>query len=245
MRAAASVAAVAGKRYRATLVILREGVFTMARWLVIAVTVASLPFAAPHARAADFAFDLGVEYSHLTLEGSQSFGERDGLRIEPRFSVGLTQAMPQLRLGVGVGFSSYYHQLDSDTVITIDHGDHTDVIFADQWESVSLIEPELQVSFRQTFGPSDRWYVEPGVGVGAAVANYSVWDNFWGWSDTHNSEWDTTWEVRPFLRIGYMWENWVAGFETSYMWGGNLDLTDQVRGDVREFYAGGYFGYHW
>ena len=154
--------------------------------------------------------------------------------------------LPELRLGFGLGISGYAHELDSDTVITIDNGHDTEVIFADQWEGVSILTPELQISWRQTFGGDHRWYVEPGVGIGAAIANYYVADDWW-WDDNNDNpnEWDSTFEVRPFLRAGCQGERWMGGIEASYLFGGNIDLTDQVNGDLNELYVGGFFGVRW
>jgi hypothetical protein len=59
------------------------------------------------------------------------------------------------------------------------------------------------------------------------------------------SEWDTTFGVRPFLRAGYQQDHWAVGLEASWLFGGNVGLTQQVEGDVSEFYAGGFFGWKW
>ena len=181
-------------------------------------------------------FDLAIGYSHLWLDGSDRFEERDGVRVEPRFTFG----GDGLRLGFGVGISGYSHELEEDTIIIIDDGDDIDVFEADQWESVSLLVPEFQVSFRQPLG--DQWFIEPGVGVGAVFANYYIADEFW-WSDDEESEWDTTFGVRPFVRAGWRGERWVFAAEASYLFGGDVELTDQVHGDVSELFIGGFFGF--
>jgi hypothetical protein len=200
----------------------------------------------PLARAVDGDFQLSLGYSHLHLDGSQRFEDRDGFRIEPRVSFAFFDKLPQLRLGFGLGISGYTHELDSDTVITINNGNDTDVIFADQWEGVSLLTPEFQLSWRQTFGGEHHWYVEPGVGLGVAFVNYYVADDWW-WDDNNDNpnEWDSTAEVRPFIRAGYQGDRWMGGIEGSYLFGGNIDLTDQVNGDLNELYVGGFFGVRW
>jgi hypothetical protein len=191
-------------------------------------------------------FDLGVGYGKLWIDGAEGvFDERDGVRVEPRFSFDLCPKIPQLRLGVGVSVSGYSHELAEDTIITIDDGDEIHIIEADQWESVGLIVPELQLSWRQTLGDDGHWFIEPGVGVGAVIANYWAGDEWWWDDDDETSEWDVTFGVRPFVRAGYAWENWSVGLEASYLWGGNVELTDQVDGDLREFYAGAFFGVSW
>jgi len=214
----------------------------MRRLLLVA---ALIGFVLPAVARADGQFDLSIGYAHQWLEGSDRFEQRDGIRFEPRISFGLEPtSVGQLRLGFGFGISGYTHQLDTDTVITIDNGHETHVIFADQWESLSYLEPEFQISWRLSVAGHDAWIIEPGLGLGAAIAQYAIVDDWW-WDGDHDSEWDATWSVRPFLRIAYNEEHWMVGLETSYMFGGNLDLTDQVHGDVREFYAGAFFGFKW
>jgi hypothetical protein len=193
-------------------------------------------------------FDLGFGYSHLHLSGSDRFKNRDGARIEPRFSIAPFSELRPLRFGFGLGMSSYSHELDDDVTITIDDGDEIHIIRADQWETVSLVSPEFQLSWRQPLDGRGRFFLEPGVAVGPVFANYAVYDEYW-WGDDddddddHESEWDTTFGVRPFLRLGYQ-EHWYAfGLEASYMFGGSVDLTDQVQGDVQELFLGGFFGF--
>jgi hypothetical protein len=77
------------------------------------------------------------------------------------------------------------------------------------------------------------------------IANYWAGNDWWGFHESDANEWDAAFEVRPFLRAGYLWEHWMAGIEGSYMFGGSVDLTDQVHGDVREFFIGGFVGGRW
>jgi hypothetical protein len=37
----------------------------------------------------------------------------------------------------------------------------------------------------------------------------------------------------------------MFGIEASYLFGGNINLTDQVNGDLNELYVGGFFGVRW
>jgi hypothetical protein len=209
---------------------------------------ASFLMIAPAAKA-DADFSLGIGYSHLWLDGSEHFAQRDGVRFEPRFSFGLSDAIPQLRLGAGLGISGYTHQLDRDAFITVNDGQDSFFIRAEQWESISLLEPELQISWRQPldrrgFGDHDGWYIEPGVGIGAAVANFSINTDWW-WDSSRDNEWDTAFEARPFVRAGYQAGRWLLGIEVSYMMGGNLGLTDQIHGQIQELFAGAQFGFRW
>ena len=82
-------------------------------------------------------------------------------------------------------------------------------------------------------------------GVGAVIGQYWIGDAWWGWTDEQESEWDATIGVRPFLRAGYQSNHWLAGLEASYLFGGSLDFGNDIGGDVRELYLGGYFGGRW
>jgi hypothetical protein len=197
------------------------------------------------ARASErFDFGAGVGYSHVSLHGAASpFDHRDGARIEPRFSFGLSDQLPQLRLGVGVGLSEFSQREDSDGVIVIG-GDRFD-FDADDVQALSLIVPEVQISWRQTFGGEQRWFVEPGAALGVVIGNYWVGRESDFFTDKDASEWDATIGGRPFLRGGYLWDRFMVGVEASYLFGGNLDFTDQIRGDVRVFYAGVFFAGRW
>jgi hypothetical protein len=191
-----------------------------------------------------FDFGAGVGYSHASLHDSAApFDHRDGARIEPRFSFGLNDQLPQLRLGLAVGISGFSQREDSDGVIVI--GGDTFDFDADDVQALSLIVPEIQISWRQTFGGDQRWFIEPGAALGAVIGNYWVGRESDFFTDKDASEWDATIGGRPFLRGGYLWDRFIVGAEASYLFGGNLDFTDQVRGDVREFYAGVFFAGRW
>jgi len=210
----------------------------MRRWVLFCVAVVCAIGIGREARA-DWDFQLGVGYSQVNL-GNGPFDGRGGARIEPRFSFG-PDSLPQLRLGIGVGFSGYWNDIRGDTDVIVIDGD---TIFVDSSdvESLSLIEPEFQLSWRQPLGMRDGrgFYVEGGVGVGGVIANYWVGSS-WGW-DEFKSEWDAAFEVRPFVRAAYQWEKWQVGLEGSYMFGQELDFSPRVRGDIEEWYVGGFFG---
>jgi hypothetical protein len=90
-----------------------------------------------------------------------------------------------------------------------------------------------------------RWFVEPGVAVGVVIGNYWIGDTFGFATDTDLSEWDATIAGRPFVRVGYSGDRWVFGLEGSYLFGGKLDFTDTIGGDVQEWYGGVFFGGRW
>src|SRR4051794_17714233 len=105
--------------------------------LVLGMTVAA---------RAEGVFETGIGYSHLTLGGSDRFAERDGVRFEPRVSWNPFANAPELRLGAGLGISGYSHRLDTNSTIIIDNGKTITIFQADQWEVLSLLEPEFQLS---------------------------------------------------------------------------------------------------
>ena len=198
-------------------------------------------------------FDVSVGYGHVELDGSASpFDSRGGLRVEPRFSWapgGDDMTGSHLRLGVGLAFSGFERSTDDDEVFVDDDGDVI-VFDSDDVESLTLINPEFQVSYRMRFARDDSdadrgFFLEPGVGVGVVVAQYWVGDTFGWWVDTDISEWDATIAGRPFIRGGYEWEHFVLGLEASYLFGGSLEFTDEVEGDLSEWYVGVFFGGRW
>ena len=204
-------------------------------WVVVGATLTL----ATAARAGQpFELDGSFGYSHVMLDAATTFHERDGMRVEPRFTFGLGD---HFRLGIGIGSSGYFHDVSDDEVISV--GNDV-IIISGKSESLGTIEPEVLLSWRQTFGRENEWFIEPGVGIGAVVVNYWAGSD-WGFRDSDVNEWDAAFAARPFVRAGYLWEHWFVGIEVSYMFGGNVHLTDQVRGDVRELYVGGFVGGRW
>lgn len=218
-------------------------------WAAGAMALAASVMGVASEARAEWEFSLGIGYGHVELDGSDSdFDGRGGVRVEPRFTFQPIDATPQFKLGVGVGISGYRHDVGDDDFTVIDDDGDVFTFDGDSYESLTLITPEVQLSWRQPIGgDSDGpgWFVEPGVGLGAIFGQYWVGDTWGYWSDTDVSEWDATFGVRPFLRAGYQSDRWIAGLEASYLFGGSLDLTDEVSGDVREFYIGGFFGGRW
>src|SRR6266545_3701805 len=99
--------------------------------LILAVVVLLACVGKTHAASAEV--DIGLGYSHLSLDGSERFKDRDGVRVEPRISFAPSESRPELRLGFGLGISGYSHELDENTIITIDNGNDVEVLEADQW----------------------------------------------------------------------------------------------------------------
>jgi hypothetical protein len=181
---------------------------------------------------------LGIGYSHLSLNGaSGELDEQGGGRIEPRFSWQPFSRRPELRFGIGMGFSYYYDTTDAEDV---NSGPFT--FDVDNYEDVALITPEFQVSWRQPM--SERWWLEGGVGVGPAFAMYTagdvVFDDFF---DEDVSESDVGLGVRPFIRAGFRGgDRWSWGVEGSYQWS-DIDFGAPFGGDAREWYVGLFFSF--
>lgn len=216
------------------------------RLMLLGLITATLLLGTAREARADYEFALSIGYAHVSLDGSAApFDDRDGVRVEPRFTFGVSDEIPQLRLAAAIGFSGYSRTRDDDGDDFVVIDDEVFFIDTDDEESLSLITPEFQVSWRQPLDADKRWFIEPGVAVGVVIANYWVGDR-WGWYyDEDVDEWDATIAGRPFLRAGYQADHWLIGLEASYLFGGQLDFTDDINGDVEEFYAGVFFGGRW
>ena len=183
-------------------------------------------------------FALGIGYSHLSLDGAPGeFDEQDGGRFEPRFSWQPFDDRPQLRFGVGMGFSYYYDTTNNGAIISPPFA-----FDVDTFESFSLLTPEFQVSWRQPM--SENWWVEGGVGLGPAIAFYSAGDVIFNdLFDEDISECEVGLGVRPFLRAGFRGgEHWNWGFEGSYQWT-TVDLGHNLGENPNEWYVGVFFGF--
>ena len=173
----------------------------MSRSRVAAFTLICLVVAAT-ARAKDRNFELSLRAGGTRLsidDDDDALDGQWGVTVEPSFSLSPLTDLPQFRLGAGVDLAWISVDVDNEFV-------------AGQLD-LFLITPELLLSWRQPV--SDRWYVEPGVGVGAMI----------GAVDFIGIDWGSGYSVRPFLRIGYQADNWSAGVEASYCLG-HLDFGD-------------------
>ena len=189
----------------------------------------------------EFAFSLG--YSHISLDDTTigEMGEAGGLRFETRYSWAPNEQQPKFRLGLGMGFSFFYDETDGSALFIDDDGDIV-VADADDYEQVFLWTPELQLSWRERW--DNGWMLEGGVGVGGVVGVYAAGDQFFDeFYDQDLNESDFTFFVRPFVRAAYRDEGFSVGLEASYMWGGSVEFTDEVGGDVEEWYVGVFFGF--
>jgi hypothetical protein len=178
--------------------------------VVVAVVGIAAMFGLPRiARARDLEFSLAGGATQLYIDesgGDDVLNDQWGPWIAASFSLAPVADTPQFRIGGGVGFSWISGTVDNEFII----GDL----------DLFLITPELLLSWRQPLGRRDgsddaRWYIEPGVGVGAAIG--ALW--FVG------TEWGYGYSVRPFLRAGYQADHWSAGLEASCRFG-HLNFDD-------------------
>ena len=126
----------------------------MSRVARITLVVCALATAA-HAQDTEFVLSMG--YAHVELNGDvdSTMESEGGFRFEPRFSWALNDEDDvMVRLGVGSGFSFYREEHDSPG----------GVFDPDDFEELTLITPELQLSLRGYV--ADEWFVEGGVGPG-------------------------------------------------------------------------------
>jgi hypothetical protein len=183
----------------------------------------------------DFSFSMG--YSHLTIDGADPpFNEQDALRFESRISGSPLPELPQLRLGGGLGMSYYYKDYNDGDIVEI--GEDVILIEGDSYESLFLLEPEVQVSWRQPLGK--HMYVEPGIGVGGVFGNLTAGETFGWFYDEDYDEWSAGFSARPFLRAAYQYKKYAIGLEGSYLWT-DLDFDDGPGGDTTELYIGAFF----
>jgi hypothetical protein len=178
-------------------------------------------------------FSLGIGYAHVGIGDSDSvLDSEDALRFDPAVTFSPFAKLPQVRLGAAVGLTMV---LDNSERTIVSNGGV--VIVGHSSVPLWLVEPEVRLAWRQTFGEDGQFYVEPGVGVGAVFAQLDVSGN-----DTSSGqsidESDTTFAARAFLNVGARVTGGLAGLQVSYLRGGSLDLAENASGDVDEFYIG-------
>jgi hypothetical protein len=205
--------------------------------------IAVLLAGAAPARAAvapEFAFSIGYTEYRLDDTTVGELARQGGLYLEPRVSAAPWDAHPQLRVGVGLGFTLSMTTEDAGESIVIGPGGPSTEDL-DTYENLFLFVPELQISWRQEW--SDHYNLEVGVGAGGVYAHYSAGDVLGNTIyDDEIRESDTALTVRPFVRLVYAKsDRFTGGFEGSYLWSGSLDLFDGVGGNLEQWYAGVFF----
>jgi hypothetical protein len=177
-------------------------------------------------------FGLGIGYTQVSIGGSDSpLDSEDAVRFDLALSIAPLPAVPQLRLGGALGF-----------VLALDNSQRTIVsdgglvIVGSSDVPLFLFEPEVRVSWQQTFGDGG-FYVEPGIGVGFVYVNLSVDAGDPPFEQSFDES-DTAFSTRAFINVGFAVEGGVAGIQASYMWADDVDLAANVGGELNEFYVG-------
>jgi hypothetical protein len=179
-------------------------------------------------------FSLGIGYANVSLGSSSAIDGESALRFEPSLTFSPIQQVPQLRFGADVGVSMV---LDNSNR-TIVSNDGQLIFFGSSDIPLWTLEPELRLSWRQALDPDHRFFIEPGVAGGALFGflDLNSPDNI----DSYDANASTVYG-RVFLRAGARVTGGIAGFEASWMSGGNLDFGGNASGDVSEWYVG-FFG---
>jgi hypothetical protein len=184
----------------------------------------------------DWEFALGIGYSRVEFDDSPALIDgRDCLHFDPVLSVAPFAKVPQLRVGAAVGWTIAV----DETKGAIISGDNGLIIATSSDVAFMLFEPELRLSWRQQFGPDGLYFIEAGAAAGGVIGYLDVsGQSADTGADSDLNETDANVEWKVFLRAGLPVSTGLAGIEASYMRGGRLKFSDDVRGDPSEFYIG-------
>ena len=184
-------------------------------------------------------FLLGIGYTRMNFDGDNVLiDNRDGIHLDPVFSLAPIDPLPQLRFGAAVGIS---FAVDDVRGAVVSDNDGRSLFVEGDKVSLMLFEPELRVSWRQSFGEDHAYFLEAGVGGGGVIGWLSTGDGEGddsGAADAELNETDGAFMGRLFVRFGMRVTGGLAGIEASYMQGGNLDFSEGISGDVSEAYVG-------
>jgi hypothetical protein len=184
-------------------------------------------------------FSLGIGYSRIVFSGTTGnvLDDMDAVHFNPALSFSpLRNALPQLRLGTGFGFSAALE--DVGGLISSGGGG---VIILKGDTALYLFEPEVQLSWHQPLGPPEwGFFLEPGVAAGGVIgwidADATAFHEAGGTGDP--DEWDAVFSARVFLRGGLHMGAGFGGLEASWLRAQRLDFGDNTGGDLGQFYIG-------
>ena len=211
------------------------------RLLTVGTAALLLAAAASAARANAFDADLSLGYSQLRIDGpnAKDLDKRDGFGAQFSFMFPAPKT-PSFRYGFGLnasGFRNDFHVFDPDRGREVH-----------RFDEFSLIVPELRIGY---YIPIDHFFIEPSVGLGLAVGDYStgrvhhhhhhddddVNDDF---DDVDTSTVRLNAAVHPTIQVGYGYEHWAVGLEASYLYT-HLHFKEGIGGDIGELYTGVFF----
>ena len=179
-------------------------------------------------------FALSIGYANISLGSDSVINNESALRIEGSLSFSpLRDQLPQLRLGAAVAGSMILD--NSNRTIISNNGNFVFVGSSDVpfW----LLEPELRVSWRQTFGDYGQFFIEPGLAGGVAFGFVDL-DAADASGDSFKES-DNAFYGRVYLRAGAHVTGGLAGLEASWLSAGQLDFgADNAKGDLSEWYIG-------
>ena len=192
-----------------------------------------------HGLAAEVSdFSLGIGYAHLSIGDSDSeLSSENAFRLEFASTFAPIPDLPQLRLGGAFGIAAV---LDNKERTIISDGGL--VIAGSADIPLVFLEPELRLSWRQYLG--ETFYIEPGIAGGGVFAHLDIDnddDDDTTVDDPSYDEWDQVFSARAFINVGFEVSGGFAGFQFSYLRGGDLELAQNAAGATEEFYVG-FFG---
>jgi len=181
----------------------------------------------------EFGFSLG--YANVDLGSGSTVNNEGAFRFDWGFSIAPIGVLPQIRVGADVGTSLV---LDNSTRTIISHNG-TLIVAGSSSVPLWFIEPELCLSWRQTFGARKEIFVEPGIAGGWTVGFLDIHD-INDLNRSYHADASTAYG-RVFLRAGAGVPTAMIGVEASYLVGGNMDFGGNASGDIQEYYLG-FFG---
>ncbi len=177
-------------------------------------------------------FGVGIGYSNIDLNSPVAH-DQDALHFVPSLSCSPIGVLPQLRLSANIGTSFVFD--NSIHTIIVNNGSLT--IAGSSSIPLWLLEPELSLSWRQTFGKEGQGvFVEPGIAGGGAFGFLDL-DNINGTGNSYTAN-SSTGYGRVFLRAGGVSGTGIFGLEGSYLQGGHMDFGGSSSGDLKELYIG-------
>jgi hypothetical protein len=190
-------------------------------------------------------FNVMLGYAHTELEESGGFepilDDRDGARVAVGADVptmGTSVNGSGLRLG-GRMSVSWLRDNQGERFL-----DDEPLLVVEDFIDLTMFTPQVVASYRQVIGDPDAGaaFIEPGVGLGLAVATMSFGsdlefgDDLVG-TDIQDRERDVGFAVSPFLRGGFTRGRYLIGLESGYEWT-SISFDHDLGDDPTQWYLG-------